>query len=173
MRQRLLETCNATADFAIFSGFGWHRRGDPLKSKKYFVQSCYFWEKKIFCLKSRSKILNFSRCFSLKIFFSLIRLSQIWQQVEVSCAISGLYNLCFKSAIIQKVLRGRVHKSTKFYTTSWNLRRKGWGYLLLYGRNQFWSKANNTKEKVFAILLDHNLQGMLEEIRLFDILKIL
>ena len=34
LRQRLIETCKATADFAIFSGFGWHRRGDPLKSKK-------------------------------------------------------------------------------------------------------------------------------------------
>ena len=34
LRQRLLETCKATADFAIFTGFGWHRKGDPLKSKK-------------------------------------------------------------------------------------------------------------------------------------------
>ena len=25
-----------------------------------------------------------------------MRLSQIWQQAEVSCAISGLYNLCFE-----------------------------------------------------------------------------
>ena len=37
LRQRLLETCKATADFAIFSGFGWHRRGDPLKSKKIIL----------------------------------------------------------------------------------------------------------------------------------------
>ena len=34
LRQRLSETCKATTDFAKFSGFGWHRRGDPLKSKK-------------------------------------------------------------------------------------------------------------------------------------------
>ena len=27
LRQRLLEICKATADFALFSGFGWHRRG--------------------------------------------------------------------------------------------------------------------------------------------------
>ena len=51
LRHRLLETCKATAVFALFSGFGWHRRGDPLKSKKNsFVQSCSFWEEKIFCL---------------------------------------------------------------------------------------------------------------------------
>ena len=34
LRQRLLETCKTIADFAIFSGFGWHRKGDPLKSEK-------------------------------------------------------------------------------------------------------------------------------------------
>ena len=34
LRQRLLETCKAIADFAIFARFGWHRREDPLKSKK-------------------------------------------------------------------------------------------------------------------------------------------
>ena len=34
LRQRLLEVCKATADFAIFFRFGWHRRGDSLRSKK-------------------------------------------------------------------------------------------------------------------------------------------
>ena len=59
LRQRLLEMCKATADFAIFSRFGWHRRGDPLKSKKNcFVQSCYFWEGKFFCLYTYS-VQNF------------------------------------------------------------------------------------------------------------------
>ena len=39
--------------------------------------------------------------FSLKIYFSLTKLSQIWQQAEVSCAILGLYNLCFKYMVIK------------------------------------------------------------------------
>ena len=34
--------CKATADFALFSGFGWDRRGDPLKSKKTFSPKLLF-----------------------------------------------------------------------------------------------------------------------------------
>ena len=96
LRQRLLETCKATADFAIFSGFGWHRRGDPLKSEKNILSKVAIlgWENSLSL--DLVKYFEFSRCFSLKIYLSLIRLSQIWQQAEVSCAISGLYNLCFK-----------------------------------------------------------------------------
>ena len=43
--------CQASADFAVFSEFGWHRRGDPLKSKNFFlVQSNYFEVGNIFSL---------------------------------------------------------------------------------------------------------------------------
>ena len=44
LRQRLLETCKAIADFAIFSGFGWHRRGGPFE-----VQKKFFCPKLLFC----------------------------------------------------------------------------------------------------------------------------
>ena len=97
LRQRLLETCKAIADFAIFSRFGWHRRGDPLKSKKdIFSQDAILGWESLLYLGSVQYFEFFLGFYSLNIPFSLIILSQIWQQAEVSCAISGLYNLCFK-----------------------------------------------------------------------------
>ena len=36
--------CQASADFAVFSNFGWHRRGDPLRFKEFFLVQSHFFE---------------------------------------------------------------------------------------------------------------------------------
>ena len=66
LRQRLLETCKATADFALFSGFGWHRRGDPLKSKKFFCPKLLFLGGENFLSLDSIQNFEFFQVFYLK-----------------------------------------------------------------------------------------------------------
>ena len=43
LETEIIRACKATADFAIFTRFGWHRRGDSLKSKKIFCSKLLFF----------------------------------------------------------------------------------------------------------------------------------
>ena len=52
LETEIIRACKATADFAIFTGFGWHRRGDPLKSEKIiFAKVAIFGMGKFFVFR--------------------------------------------------------------------------------------------------------------------------